>query len=74
VIGYVWPGGGQNAYDGFPNVAGANLAPGYQSPYPGGNPTGAVAFGGGQMYVGDGLEVDNGNSGLGADLLILSKS
>ena len=43
VIGYVWPGGGQNAYDGFPNVAGANLAPGYQSPYPGGNPTGAVS-------------------------------
>ena len=43
VIGYVWPGGGQNAYDGFPNVAGSNLAPGYMSPYPGGKPPGGAA-------------------------------
>jgi hypothetical protein len=41
VIGYVWPGSGQNAYDGFPNLASSSLAPGYQSPYPGGNPPGA---------------------------------
>src|SRR5208283_1326253 len=34
VIGYVWPGGGQNAYSGFPNFANINNAPGYQSPYP----------------------------------------
>jgi hypothetical protein len=38
VIGYVWPGGGQNAYSGFPNFANVNNAPGYQSPYPGGKP------------------------------------
>jgi len=41
VIGYVWPGGGENAYLGFPNLASASLSPGYQSPYPGGNPPGA---------------------------------
>jgi hypothetical protein len=39
VIGYVWPGGGQNAYGGIPNYAGPNFAPGYQSPYPGGKPS-----------------------------------
>ena len=33
-IGYVWPGGGQNAYDGSPNLASATLSPGYESPYP----------------------------------------
>ena len=33
-IGYVWPGGGQNAYDGSPNLASAELSPGYESPYP----------------------------------------
>jgi hypothetical protein len=38
VIGYVWPGGGQNAYGGFPNFASVNNAPGYQSPYPGQKP------------------------------------
>ncbi|HKM50328.1 MAG TPA: hypothetical protein VJZ75_04035 [Candidatus Bathyarchaeia archaeon] len=38
VVGYVWPGGGQNAYSGFPNVGSVNSAPGYQSPYPGGKP------------------------------------
>ena len=38
VIGYVWPGGGQNAYTGSPNVYSNSLYPGYQSPYPGGNP------------------------------------
>ena len=38
VIGYVWPGGGQNAYSGFPNFANVNSGPGYQSPYPGGKP------------------------------------
>ena len=40
-IGYVWPGSGENAYAGFPNVAADNLPPGYQSPYPHGNPPGA---------------------------------
>jgi len=34
VIGYVWPGGGQNAYQGVPNFAATTSAPGYQSPYP----------------------------------------
>jgi hypothetical protein len=38
IIGYVWPGGGQNAYVGFPNLGSNTLSPGYQSPYPGGNP------------------------------------
>ena len=33
-IGYVWPGGGQNAYNGFPNLASATLSPGYETPYP----------------------------------------
>jgi len=42
VIGYVWPGSGQNAYSGFPNTASVNLSPGYQSPYPGGKPPGQV--------------------------------
>ena len=41
VIGYVWPGGGQNAYNGFVNTASVNLSPGYQTPWPGGNPPGA---------------------------------
>jgi len=41
VIGYVWPGGGQNAYFGFPNVATNQFSPGYQSPYPNGNPPGS---------------------------------
>ena len=40
-IGYVWPGSGQNAYEGFPNIASDNLSPGYQSPYPNNNPPGA---------------------------------
>jgi len=43
VIGYVWPGGGLNAYSGAPNVASSVLSPGYQSPYPcrlGGEPLG----------------------------------
>jgi len=40
-IGYVWPGSGQCAYDGFPNQASDNCAPGYQAPYPGGNPPNA---------------------------------
>jgi len=41
VIGYVWPGGGLNAYAGSPDAASSTLSPGYQSPYPGGNPPGA---------------------------------
>ena len=41
VIGYVWPGSGQCAYVGFPNQANDNCAPGYQAPYPNGNPPGA---------------------------------
>jgi len=40
-IGYVWPGSGENAYDGVPNVASSSLYPGYQAPYPAGNPPGA---------------------------------
>jgi len=40
-IGYVWPGGGQDAYSGAPNFATASSSPGYQSPYPGNNPPGA---------------------------------
>ena len=40
-IGYVWPGAGQCAYEGYPNVASDNCSPGYQSPYPNGNPPGA---------------------------------
>ena len=47
VIGYVWPGGGQNAYSGFPNFANVNNAPGYQSPYPGGKPGFAPGISGG---------------------------
>ncbi len=38
VIGYVWPGGGQNTWGGSPNFASVNNAPGYQSPYPGQKP------------------------------------
>jgi len=34
VIGYVWPGGGENSYNGAPNYASNSLYPGYQSPYP----------------------------------------
>ena len=40
-IGYVWPGAGPNGYSGALNSASTNLAPGYQSPYPGSNPLGA---------------------------------
>jgi len=40
-VGYVWPGSGECAYLGFPNEAGDNCSPGYQSPYPQGNPPGA---------------------------------
>jgi hypothetical protein len=40
-IGYVWPGSGQCAYQGTPNSVNANCSPGYQSPYPQGNPPGA---------------------------------
>ena len=40
-IGYVWPGSGQCAYQGIPNSVNANCSPGYQSPYPQGNPPGA---------------------------------
>jgi hypothetical protein len=47
VVGYVWPGGGQNALSGFPNFANVNNAPGYQSPYPGGKPGFAGGFSGG---------------------------
>jgi len=41
VIGYVWPGGGLNAYSGSPATVNSATGPGYQSPYPGGNPLGA---------------------------------
>ncbi len=40
-IGYVWPGSGQCAYQGMPNTVSASCSPGYQSPYPQGNPPGA---------------------------------
>jgi len=50
VIGYVWPGGGQNAYaGGYGASANVNFGPGYHSPYPGGKPAaviGANQFGG----------------------------
>jgi hypothetical protein len=41
VIGYVWPGGGLNTYSGSPAFASVNTPPGYQAPYPNGNPPGA---------------------------------
>jgi len=42
VIGYIWPGSGECAYLGYPNQANVNnCAPGYQAPYPNGNPPGA---------------------------------
>jgi len=36
VIGYVWPGGGENTYDGYPTLVGTGyqLPPGYVAPYP----------------------------------------
>ena len=40
-VGYVWPGAGQCAWDGYPNQASDNCSPGYQAPYPNGNPPGA---------------------------------
>ena len=40
VIGYVWPGSGECAYLGYPNIASDNCSPGYQAPYPNGNPPG----------------------------------
>ncbi|MGA3109032.1 MAG: carboxypeptidase-like regulatory domain-containing protein, partial [Candidatus Bathyarchaeia archaeon] len=40
-IGYVWPGSGQCAYQGNPNSVSSSCSPGYQSPYPNGNPPGA---------------------------------
>ncbi|MGA2784406.1 MAG: hypothetical protein ABSF09_06885, partial [Candidatus Bathyarchaeia archaeon] len=46
VIGYVWPGGGQNSYAGSPGFASVNLGPGYQSPYPGGKPGATPGFSG----------------------------
>jgi len=41
VIGYVWPGGGLNTWNGIPTFATVNSGPGYQSPYPGGKPSNA---------------------------------
>jgi hypothetical protein len=34
VIGYVWPGGGENAYLGAPTYVSSIVAPGYIAPYP----------------------------------------
>ena len=34
VIGYVWPGGGENTYDGAPTTVNPLLSPGYVAPYP----------------------------------------
>ena len=34
VIGYVWPGGGENSYNGAPNFASNTQYPGYQAPFP----------------------------------------
>jgi hypothetical protein len=34
VIGYVWPGGGENTYDGAPTAVTPLLSPGYVAPYP----------------------------------------
>ncbi|HUO43140.1 MAG TPA: hypothetical protein VMU35_09205, partial [Methylomirabilota bacterium] len=52
VIGYVWPGGGQNTWGGNPGFASVNNAPGYQSPYPGQKPPSTV--GSNQFGVGNG--------------------
>ena len=35
MIGYVWPGGGENTYNGYPTVVNPLLSPGYVAPYPG---------------------------------------
>ena len=35
VIGYVWPGGGENTYNGYPTVLNPLFSPGYVAPYPG---------------------------------------
>jgi hypothetical protein len=40
LIGYVWPGGGQNAYTGSPSLYSNSLYYGYQSPYPCGGAAG----------------------------------
>ena len=34
VIGYVWPGGGENTYNGYPTSVNPLLSPGYVAPYP----------------------------------------
>jgi hypothetical protein len=34
VIGYVWPGGGENTYLGYPTYVSSLVAPGYIAPYP----------------------------------------
>jgi hypothetical protein len=34
VIGYVWPGGGENTYLGYPTYVSGVVAPGYIPPYP----------------------------------------
>jgi hypothetical protein len=48
VIGYVWPGGGENTYLGTPTYVSSVVAPGYIAPYPsqiiGSNPTASGAY------------------------------
>jgi hypothetical protein len=34
VIGYVWPGGGENSYLGSPTAVSSTVGPGYTAPYP----------------------------------------
>ena len=44
VIGYVWPGGGENTYNGYPTTVNPLLSPGYVAPYPS-KPSGNSALG-----------------------------
>ena len=34
IVGYVWPGGGENTYDGSPVAVNNVVGPGYVAPYP----------------------------------------
>jgi hypothetical protein len=44
VIGYVWPGGGENTYLGYPTQVTNVVSPGYVSPYPVQSLTGAGVY------------------------------
>ena len=47
VIGYVWPGGGENSYDGAPASVTPLLSPGYVAPYP----SQAISKAGAQLWT-----------------------